>query len=165
MMHREVVAKKKVPVIAISLLVITVVLYLFQGIKSIGLDEHIIGDLLNTVLLIVASIVILKEFRGCSLSYKYAIISDKLMVNKINSKNEENLESIKICDIIYVGKKRQIPKEYSNIKNTRNYLCNVIREETYYCIYKNSGKVFKFAFQPSDKFIQTIIKHSCLCNE
>lgn len=164
MMHREVVVRRKVPVIAISLLVITMVLYLSEGIELIGWEDHVLGDILNTTLLLFTSIIVLKEVRSCSLAYKYEIIADKLIVNRINSKNEKNMESIRICDIVYVGKKCEIPKDYISIKNNRNYLCNIIGEESYYCIYKDDGKVFKFSFQPSDKFIQRIIKHSCLCN-
>ena len=164
MMHREVVVKRKVPVIVILLLITTIVLYLVEGIELIGWDDNILGGILNTTILIFATIIGLKELKSCSLSYKYAIISDKLIVNKIKSRNEENLESIKICDIVYVGKKCGIPTQYSAIKNNKNYLCNIIGEETYYCIYKNSGNIFKFVFQPSDKFIQRIIEHSCICN-
>ena len=164
MMHREVVVKRKVPVIVILLLITTIVLYLVEGIELIGWDDNILGGILNTTILIFATIIGLKELKSCSLSYKYAIISDKLIVNKIKSRNEENLESIKICDIVYVGKKCGIPTQYSAIKNNKNYLCNIIGEETYYCIYKNSGNLSKFTFQPSDKFIQRIIKHSCICN-
>lgn len=164
MMHREIVGRRKVPVIAILLLVITVVLYLSEGIELIGWEDHTLGDILNSTLLVLTGIIVLTEVRSCGLSYKYEIIADKLLVNRINYKNEKNLESIKICDIVYVGKKNEIPKEYLSIRNSRIHLCNIIGEETYYCIYKKNDKVLRFSFQPSDKFIQRIIKHSCLCN-
>lgn len=164
MMHREVVATRKVPVIAILLLLTTIVLYVYKFIELIGLREKFIGGILSTTILIFSFIIALKELRSCSLSYKYQIIGDKLIVNKIKSKNEENLESVNICNIIYVGRKCEIPKVYSNVKNKKSYLCNIIGEETYYCLYKKDGKVSKFAFQPSDKFIKRIIKHSCNCN-
>lgn len=162
MMHREVVARRKVPVIAISLLVITIVLYLSEAIDIAGLEDHIIGEILNTILILFTALVVFKEFKSCKMAYKYAIISDKLIINKINSENEENLESIKICDIVYIGKKYRMPKAYLTIKNRKNYLCNMLRQETYYCIYKENGKIFEFTFQPSDKFIKRIINHSCL---
>lgn len=164
MMHREVVARRKVPVIAILLLVTTVVLYLPEGIELIGWDDDVIGETLNTIILIFAAAIILKEIMGCSLSYKYAIVSDKLIVNKIKFKNEDNLESIKISDILYIGKKSEIPRIYSAIKNKKNYLCNIIGYETYYCIYKSGENISKFSFQPSNIFIQRIVKHSCIDN-
>lgn len=159
MMHREVVAKRKVPVIAMSLLVITIVLYLSEGIEFMGLDDDQIGENMNITLLILTAGIILMEFRSCSLSYKYAIVADKLIINRIKSKNEENVESIKICDIVYVGRKCGIPRTYSSIRNRRRHLCNIIGEETYYCVYNNNGEIYKFSFQPSNNFIETINKY------
>lgn len=164
MMHREVVGTRKLPVIAILLLLTTIVLYVYEIIELIGLKDNVIGRTLSTTILIVATIIALKKLTSCSLSYKYQIIGDKLIVNKIKSKNEENLESINICDIVYIGKKSGVPKSYLSIKHSRSYLCNIIGEETYCCIYKKSENLSKFTFQPSDKFIQRIIKHSCICN-
>ena len=163
MMHREVVATRKLPVSAMLLLLTTIVRYVYKIIELIGLKDNVIGGVLSTTILIVATIIALKKLISCSLSYKYQIIGDKLIVNKIKSKNEENLESINISDIVYIGKKRGIPKSYLPIKHSKSYLCNIIGEEIYYCIYKRNGNIYKFIFQPSDKFIQRIIKHSCIC--
>ncbi|MEG0857826.1 MAG: hypothetical protein RSG52_15285 [Terrisporobacter sp.] len=164
MMHREVIVTRKIPVIIISLLVITVGLYLSEGIELIGWKNHMVGDILNTILLLFTIIVVVKEIRSCSLSYKYEIIEDKLIVNSMSSKDEKNLESVKISDIVYMGKKCEIPKEYLSIKSNKNYLCNIVGEESYCCIYRKNDRAFKFSFQPSNKFIQRIIKHSCLYN-
>lgn len=158
MMHREVVAKRKIPVIAMLLLVITIVLYLSEAIEAMGLEDDFIGETLNMSLLLGTFIIILRELKSCGLAYKYAIIADKLIINKIESNNEENLESIKMSEIVYVGKKCDMPKTYKFIKNRKKHLCNIVGDETYYCIYKYNGKVIKFSFQPSNKFIESINK-------
>ena len=46
MMHREVVAKKRVPVIATILFMITVILYLAEAVERSKYNEHIIGHML-----------------------------------------------------------------------------------------------------------------------
>lgn len=93
------------------------------------------------------------------MAYKYCVISDKLIINKINSKVEENVESLKIRDIIYIGEKANVPKEYNKCKCSRHYIRKFDRNKKFLCIYKKQGKIYKFIFEPSDVLIDRI-KHS-----
>lgn len=163
MMHREVIEKKKVPAIAIVLLSITFVLYLSQGIKLAGLNNNFLGYSLNGILLILTVFIVFREIKSCSLAYRYAIIADKLIINKIISRKEKNLESIKIEKILYIGKKSELPKEYVRLKSSKSYLCNRIGDEIYCCVYNRDGNLIKFSFQPSNSFIERIIAHGKLC--
>ena len=83
----------------------------------------------------------------------------KIKINKINSKVEENVESLKIKDIIYIGEKANVPKEYNKCKCSRHYIRKFDRNKKFLCIYKKQGKIYKFIFEPSDVLIDRI-KHS-----
>lgn len=159
MMHREVVAKKKVPVIIMILFMITGILYLAEAVERSKYNRLIIGDIFNITLALVTIILIITEIRSCSVSYKYAVIADKLIINIIKNKEEKNLESIRISDVLYIGERSSMPKEYRFLKKSKNYLCNRINSKSYYCIFKDGNKVKKIKFQPSSKFITKIIKH------
>lgn len=158
MMHREVVAKKRVPVITTILFTLTVVLYLVEVIERSKFKEHIMGYVFNGILLTITLILIAKEIRSCFISYKYVVIADKIIINSIKSKEEKNLESIKMSDVLYIGDKSSIPRKYLYTLRTKKYLCNRIGVKSYYCVCKNENGVHKIKFQPSEKFISKIIK-------
>ena len=141
-MHKEIKHGKKTVAIIISLLTITVALYIYQFSKMTLGRNVTIKFILEALLIMTTLIVLFIETRKCKIAYKYCIISDKLIINKINSKNEENVESLKIKDIIYIGEKSNVPKEYSR--------CKLL------CIYKKEGKIYKFVFEPSDTLVSRI---------
>lgn len=162
MIHREIVAKKRVPVITMILFSITVILYLSEAVERSKYNQHIIGYIFNGVLVVAALILIVIEVKSCFVSYKYAVIADKLIINLISKREEKNLKSIRMSDVIYIGEKADMPKEYQFVKKSKKYLCNRIGAKSYYCVYKNGDKIEKIKFQPSDKFINKIIKHGKL---
>ncbi|MBE6053739.1 MAG: hypothetical protein E7212_07460 [Clostridium sartagoforme] len=162
MLHREVVVKKRVPVIAMILFSLTVILYMIEAVERSKYNNHIIGHTFNIVLIIIGITLIIKEVRSCFISYKYTVIANKLIINLISNKEERNLESIRMSDVIFIGKKSDMPKEYNISKRTKCYLCNRIGGNSYYCVYKNGNKVEKIKFQPSSKFIDKVSKYSKL---
>lgn len=162
MMHREIITKRKVPVIILSLLFITVVLYIAEAIEKSKYNNNTVGSIINILLLTFTIIILLREFISCKMSYKHAIIGDKLIINRINFRKEENLESIKISDIIYIGTKSGIPKEYLVAEKCKSYLCDRLEKKSYYCIYKHNNKINKIKFQPSDLFIEKVNKYAKL---
>lgn len=159
MIHREIVEKKRIPVITMILFLITGILYIAEAVERSKYNHHIIGDALNIVLVIIAVALVAKEVRSCFVSYKYAVIADKLIINLISKKEEKNLESIRMSDVLFIGEKSDMPKEYHFTKRAKCYLCNRIGAKSYYCVYKKGDKIEKIKFQPSDKFINKIIKH------
>ena len=66
----------------------------------------------------------------------------------------ENL--IKIKDIIYIGEKSNVPKEYSRCKCSRHYIRKFDKAKKLLCIYKKEGKIYKFVFEPSDTLVSRI---------
>lgn len=158
-MHKEIKRGKKTVAIIISLLTITVALYIHQFSK-ITFGKNMTEEIgLEIILVVLTLIVLIKETKKCKIAYKYCVISDKLIINKINSKVEENVESLKIKDIIYIGEKANVPKEYSRCKCSRHYIRKFDKNKKFLCIYKKQGKIYKFIFEPSDTLIARI-KHS-----
>ena len=159
MMHKEIKRGKKTVAIIISLLTITVALYIHQFSKM-TFGKNITEEMgLEVILVVLTLIVLIKETKKCKMAYKYCVISDKLIINKINSKVEENVESLKIKDIIYIGEKSNVPKEYSKCKCSRHYIRKFDKNKMFLCIYRKQGKIYKFIFEPSDALVARI-KHS-----
>ena len=159
MMHNEIKRGKKTVAIIISLLTITVALYIHQFSKM-TFGKNITEEMgLEVILVVLTLIVLIKETKKCKMAYKYCVISDKLIINKINSKVEENVESLKIKDIIYIGEKSNVPKEYSKCKCSRHYIRKFDKNKKFLCIYRKQGKIYKFIFEPSDALVARI-KHS-----
>ena len=158
MMHKEIKEGKKTVAIIISLLTITVALYIYQFSKM-TFGKNITEELgIEIILVILTLIVLIKETKKCKMAYKYCVISDKLIINKISSKAEENVESLKIRDIIYIGDKANVPKEYSRCKCSRHYIRKFDKNKKFLCIYRKHGKIYKFIFEPSDALVARI-KH------
>lgn len=159
MMHKEIKRGKKTVAIIISLLTITVALYIHQFSKM-TFGKNITEEIgLEAILVVLTLIVLIKETKKCKIAYKYCVISDKLIINKISSKVEENVESLKIKDIIYIGEKSNVPKEYSKCKCSRHYIRKFDKNKKFLCIYRKQGKIYKFIFEPSDTLVARI-KHS-----
>ena len=155
-MHKEIKRGKKTVAIIISLLTITVALYIHQFSKM-TFGKNMTEEIgLEIILVVLTLIVLIKETKKCKIAYKYCVISDKLIINKINSKVEENVESLKIKDIIYIGEKANVPKEYSRCKCSRHYIRKFDKAKKLLCIYKKEGKIYKFVFEPSDTLVSRI---------
>lgn len=162
MMHKEVVVKKRAPVIYTVLFSITILLYLSEAIERTKYNEQLLGYLVDSILLIIAVYLTIREVRSCYISYKYSVIADKLIINSMTNKSEKNLESIKMSNILYIGNKANMPKEYHGVFRNKNYTCNRMGNKNFYCIYKYKDDIRKIKFQPSEVFIDKILKYGDL---
>lgn len=158
MMHKEVVAKRKAPVIVLALFIITFMLYAQEALKVIDFNSKKTLLICKLIIALIAALLILREFFKCKISYKYALIANKLIVNKIFSSDEKNLTSIKISDIVYLGKKGGQPKGI-DAKVIGNYGYNKLKLEQCCCIYKIDNDYYKFYFQPSECFVNRVKKN------
>lgn len=157
-MHKEIKESKKTVAIIISLLTITAALYIYQFFKmTFGKNMNMLVEL-EIVLAVLTLIVLLKETKKCKIAYKYCVISDKLIINKISNRVEENVESLKIKDIVYIGEKCNGPKEYVKCRCSRHYIRKFDKDKKLLCVYKKEGKIYKFIFEPSDTLIARIKK-------
>ena len=158
MMHKEVVERKRTHVIVITLLLITCVLYLVEGIQALGVKNLFLIRVAEYILLALTITFLILEYISCKVAYKYSLIADKLIINRIYRDNEVNLASIKLSNIVYLGKKKDLPKEYK-IKCKSRYTCYLFGFDTIYCVYKNNNELNIFNFEPSDNLIGRIKKY------
>lgn len=164
-MHREIKKEKKVVSIIVSLFITTILLYIYQFIKMINAITIVERQIIAIVLILITVVVLFTEIKRCMTAYKYSIISDKLIINRINKKGEENIESFKFKDIIYIGEKDNLPKEYSKVKCNKYYTRDININKKIYCIYKKEDKLIKFAFEPSSKLINYLYNNKqCVYN-
>lgn len=155
-MHREVVHGRKIPAIMISLLAITIALYAIEIAEIMVGKTFQVYRVIEVVLLLMIVFVLFKEFKRCSLSYKYSIIADKLIINKLNCKGDNILESIRMQDIVFIGKRVEIPKKLSKIKSHGSYLSTITTSKKCYCVYKKNGQLIKFSFEPSERLLKRV---------
>ena len=160
MMHKEVVARKRTHVIAITLILLTCMIYLYQGLKALNTKNLFILEVCNFIVILLTIAFIIKEYTSCKILYKYAIIGDKFIINKVYKNEEENLQNIRVDDIIYIGKKNNIPKEFKS-KCIGSYACDIFGRRTYCCIYKKDDRLVRFNFGPSESLIKRLMK----CNK
>lgn len=155
-MHREVVHGRKIPAIMISVVAITIALYIIEFIEGTVGKNFELYNLIQLALLLSIVFVVFIEFKHCKLSYKYSIIADKLIINKISNKAEDTLESIRIQDIKFIGRKEEIPKDLNKVKCHGSYLSSHTKNSKYYCIYEKNGQSSKFVFEPSERLVKRV---------
>lgn len=154
-MHKEVVMKKKAPSLALILLIITLMIYLYEAVSYLKLVDVRIIKILNGIIIFLTLCLILFEIIRCEISYKYSIIANKLIINKLFLEKEKNVESINIKSIVYIGKKSEISKKY-NTKFTGNYFFKLLSNKCYCCIYEKDNQFYKFNFMPSEELLRRL---------
>ena len=154
-MHKEVVIKKRTPVIVLILLTLTLMIYLYEAIFYFKLVDIKLLKMGNSIITFLILCLILFEVIRCEISYKYSIIANKLIINKIFLGKEKNIESINIASIVYIGKKMDIPKKY-NTKFTGNHFFKLFANKCYCCIYEIDDRYYKFNFDPSDELLRRL---------
>lgn len=157
MMHKEIVVRRKMHAIMLALLVVTVMLYVQQGLKFIDFHNNKIRIMCKIILSATATLIIIKQYISCNVSYKYALIANKFIINKTFSKGEKTLVSVKISDIVYIGKRNNGIKKY-NAKLIGNYTFSRLITNQCCCIYKINETYYKFYFKPSDYFVRRIMQ-------
>lgn len=158
-MHKEVVVRKRSHVIAIIFLAITFMLYAFNGIDLIKNTNKDLAYGCYFVVVLIAVLFISKEYCSCKVSYKYSIIANKLIINKTYKNDEKNLSNVSIKDIVYIGRKNKVPKQYKT-KSQGKYSFDIMNHNSDCCVYSENGRLSMFDFTPSDKFIERIIKYN-----
>ena len=154
-MHREIVEERKLLAIINSLLIITIALYInsFMRISIVG--NKIFQRIATIGIIFVVFLIVLQEIKRCRVCYKYSIISDKLIINAIDLRKKENLKTLSLNakDILYIGTKKNLPKQYCKCKVHKYHTRDLENKGKLYCVYLKNGKVQSFVFKPSEKFI------------
>lgn len=155
-MHKEVIEQRRDSAIVISVIFASIMIGLAKFIGSIRFYNFKLENITNPMFIAATLVALYIVFRKCKTSYKYSIVSDKLLIHRIISKNQKVLENIKVDNIIYFGNNKREAKKYK-CKNIRKYSCGILHSPAHFCIYENNkGEYHKFYFQPSNEFITKI---------
>lgn len=147
--------KRRAPAIAMLLIITTLMIYLYGAMSCLRLLDIRLIKMVNSIIIVSTVFLILFEIMRCKITYKYFIIANKLIINKLFLEKEKTVESINISDIVYIGEKSDIPKEY-NTKFTGSHLFKLISGKAYCCIYKTNSRYYKFNFAPSDELLRRL---------
>ena len=155
MMHKEIVTRRRTHVIFLTLIFLTVMLYMIEAVEMMeGVDESI-KKILYVLIVMLLGVFFIKEIISCIVSYKYSIIADKFIINKIIGNKECNLASIRIKDIVYVGNRKGIPKKFKS-KLLGDFSCYLFSCNGSYCIYRKDDKYYSIVFQPSENLMSKL---------
>lgn len=157
-MHKEFVVKNRSHSIIIIMFVITFMLYAFDVIEIVKSTNKNLAYGCYFIVGIVTVLFIAKQYLSCRTCYKYSIIANELIINKICRNNEKNISNISIKDIVYIGRKNEVPKEYKT-RSEGKYSFYSIRFNSDCCVYNKNGSLSMFDFKPSDKFIERVKKY------
>ena len=157
-MHKEFVVKNRSHSIITIMLVITFMLYAFDVIEIVKRTNKNLAYSSYFIVAIATVLFIAKQYLICRTCYKYSIIANKLIINKIFRNSEENMSSISIKDIVYIGRRNKVPKEYKT-RSEGKYSFYSIRFNTDCCVYNKNGSLAMFDFKPSEKFIARLKKY------
>ncbi|WP_373899506.1 hypothetical protein ACER0A_001085 [Haloimpatiens sp. FM7315] len=159
MLYKEVIERKKLPVGTFLMFLLCIVLYVskFTSMFFIG-KNTLMDNVFNTMLMVVMIVTVGLEVYKSSVRYKYLIIADQLIIHKIIRNSKQEVENIKIKDIKFVGKSKELKAQFK-ISSTKKYICSLFKCNRYCCVYLEEGtnNYKKFYFEPSREMISKIM--------
>lgn len=153
--YREVVCKKKAKAIVLVILFISFIIAVSTFLSAVHSIDRFDKKVINYALTALVVMFIAYQTFQCVTKYKYSIMIDKLMVHRIYSNNQTNLENIYLDDIVYIGKNKDNKYSCRSLRK-KSYMCDMLAEGRYCCVYKTENGYNKFYFQPSKELIRRI---------
>lgn len=151
-LYRETIIRRKMPVIVMIIMIIFAVSAIESIIDQIALREEE-NRKIDTFLLVITMFIIGYEAFKCKIVYKYSIIENRLVINKVLGTNSKVVEKVFFNEIIYIGKPSS---PIFNLARGKKYTGNTFNEDTVCCIYKRNNKLNKFYFEPSKSMMNKI---------
>jgi hypothetical protein len=159
-MHKEVVVKRRLPVILMLSILVVLMTYAAEFMEDLRVGPHTLGRTSTIFLAVVMLGIIFHQYIQCKIRYKYSIIADELIVHRIKGSTVKVVEAVKIEDIYFIGKKNDL-KENIRIRKSKKYMCSVFNSEQFCCVYKAGDKFRKFYFEPSNQLINKVMFFKC----
>ncbi len=156
-MYKEIVARRRAPVVVGIFIVMALMIAVSNIMEQIQIADYKIGFITNPLIFIATFSIIGFEVFRCKVSYRYSIIADQLIIHRLKDKEQNVEENIKLKDIVFLGKVKDM-KEQFDIAKTRRYVCSALCLDNYCCIYKDGDKYRRFYFQPSSNLINRMKK-------
>lgn len=154
-MYREMVQRKKFPVVILLFITLITFICLSDLLPNINVGNMnikiFITIFFNTLMVTLCYI----EFSKCMVKYKYSIVADQFIIHKIKGEEVKILEDIKLKDIEFIGKYKNC-KTNIRVSSSKNYICSTFIGSKFCCVYKLGDKFKKFYFEPSDNLMNKI---------
>ncbi len=154
-MYKEVIERRKTPVVVGSFIFITLMIAISNGVENIRIFDYRIGNMMDPILMIITLGLILVELLKCRVRYKYSIIADQLIIHKLYNDEQNIIENIKLQDIVFVGKMKELNKKVQ-VLSSKNCICSLIHLNHVCCIYKDGQNFKKLYIQPSSKLLEKL---------
>ncbi|MGL5615267.1 MAG: hypothetical protein ACRDD2_03420 [Sarcina sp.] len=154
-MHKEIIEQRRDKAIVLAIIFASVMIGLAKFVGGFKFFNYKLEYITDPIFILTTLIILYIAFRKTKTSYKYSIVSDRLLIHRINSKEQRVLENIKLDRIVYFGNEKNKVKDYKG-KQVKKYICKLLSKKAYCCVYENEGNYNKFYFQPSNEFIKKI---------
>jgi hypothetical protein len=155
LMYKEIVFRRKLPVMITFFFIMTIMLYLLKISEIMNLIPIYMSREIDLLCLFILILFGAYEIQKCQIQYKYSIIADQLIIHKVKGKNQELVEDINIQDIKYIGYINKLNDIKINCKK-KKYICSLINMNKYCCIYSNGHRFNKIYFEPSSELIEKL---------
>lgn len=166
-MHKEIVQRKKIPVVILLFIILITFICLSDILSQINIGsiniETFVTMFFNTLMIALCYI----EFSRCKVKYKYSIVADQFIIHKIKGEEVTIVEDIKLKNIEFVGKYSNCNSDI-HISSSKRYICSTFFGSKFCCVYKVEDKFKKFYFEPSDGLmnkIRSLKENRCFKNK
>lgn len=105
------------------------------------------------ILMPIAIIISYRIWQRCRTRYKYCIIDNELIIEKIIGKKRKVELNLNIKQVLSIDKSSE---KRSDSEKVYNFTCGCKRKDVYRCLFKKEGKLYSFYFQPSSDFLSKI---------
>lgn len=152
-LYRETVKRRKTPVVLLIAIIIFTMTIIESLLDQLYMERDSSIQILDTGLIAVTGTLIVYEILKCKVVYKYCIIENRLVINKVYGNKNKTVEKILFKDIVYIGK---ATKYNGTFVIGKRHMGNTYTQDTVCCVYKMNDKLKKFYFQPSESMMKKI---------
>lgn len=155
-LYREVVEYKyhkflrHILFVAIVVMAIDII-YLVSDFRKLIEELVYVGYGLMPVIIFSTFLMVVK----CKRRYRYVIIDNELIIEKLNGNKRKPILNINVKQIIKIEKLRNIDQNDS-VERSYNFACSFSKSNRYRCVFSRDGKLYSFDFEPSTNLIGKI---------
>lgn len=101
----------------------------------------------------VALLLSLILWQKCRLRYKYCIIDNELIIERIKGAKRKVELNLNVKNIISIDKSSE---KRNDIEKIYNFTCGCKRKDVYRCLFKKEGRIYSFYFSPSGNLLNRL---------
>lgn len=154
-MHKEIVERKKFPVIVLLFITLIAFICLSDLLSKISIGSINVKIFVTMFFITLMIALCYIEFSKCKVKYKYSIVADQFIIHKMRGEEVTIVEDIKLKNIEFIGKYSNC-NEDMHISSSKKYICSTFIGSKFCCVYKVEDKFKKFYFEPSDSLMNKI---------